>query len=153
MAPPIGARFCTVVFFWSGGIMYIWPMYTWRESAGVLHVTGSLLHTVLACRLAELSGCSSPNYLLVPQSTMTHCHCLRHVLDSNCQTLSQDRCLDTMATGTSLPGVYRTGNDFQVNVQIPWNAPEAYVTLYSPGLSMLNTSLIPDVLRLRTRYP
>ena len=32
----------------SGGIMYFWPVYTLRESAGVLQVTGSLLHEVVA---------------------------------------------------------------------------------------------------------
>ena len=46
-------------------MVYIWPVYTWRESVGVLQVTGSLLHVVLACRLAELSDCSSPDYLQV----------------------------------------------------------------------------------------
>ena len=56
-------------------------------------------------------------------------------------------------TGTSPPGAGRKGIDFQVNVQIPWNAPEAYVTLDSPGLFMLDTARIPDVPGLRTRYP
>ena len=88
MAVPIGARFCTVMFFRSGGIMYIWPVYTWRESVGVLQVTGSLLHKVLACRLAELSGCLSPNYLQVPRVSAESLLRLWRVLDTDCQTVS-----------------------------------------------------------------
>ena len=116
-------------------------------------MTGSLLHEVLACRLGELSGCSSPNYLQVPRVPADSLLRFWRVLDSDCHIVSQDRCLDTMATGNSLPGADRTGIDFQVNVQIPWNAPEAYVTLGSPELFMLDTARIPDVLGLRTRYP
>ena len=78
---------------------------------------------------------------------------LWRVLYSNCQTVSQDRCLDTMATGNSPPGSDRTEIDFQVNVHIPWKAPEAYVMLDSPGLFMLDTAHIPDVLGLQTWYP
>ena len=57
--------------------------------------------------------------------------------------VSQDRCLDTMATGNSPSGADRTAIDFQVSVQIPWNAPEAYVMLDSPRLFMLDTAHIP----------
>ena len=28
VAPPIGEHFCTVMFFWSGDISYIWAVYT-----------------------------------------------------------------------------------------------------------------------------
>ena len=126
--------------------MYIWPVFTLRESE-------SLLHKVLACRLAKLSGCLSPNYLQVPRFSAESLLRMRRVLVTDCQTVSQDRCLDTMVTGSSLPGADRTGIDFQVNVQIPWNAPEAYVMLGSPGLFMLDTERIPDVLGLRTRCP
>ena len=66
MAPPITARLCTVVFFQSGGMVYIWTVCTWREAVGVLQVTGSLLDVVLACRLAELSDCSCCYCLQVP---------------------------------------------------------------------------------------
>ena len=61
--------------------------------------------------------------------------------------------MDAMATGTSQPGADRKGIDFQVDVQIPWNAPEAFVMLYSPGMFVLDTMRIPDILGLRTRYP
>ena len=66
------------------------------------------------CRLAELSGCLSLNYLQVPRVSADSLIRLRRVLDSNCQTVSQDCCLDTMATGNSPPGDDRTEIDFQV---------------------------------------
>ena len=122
MAPPIGARFCTVMFFWSGGMMYIWPVNTWRESVGVLQVTGSLLHEVLACRLDKLIDCLSPDHLQVPRVYADSLLHLWRVLDSNSRTVSQDRSLDMMATGPSPPGADRKGIDFQVDVHIPWNA-------------------------------
>ena len=97
-----------------GGIIYIWPVYTWRDSVGVLQVPGSLLRaTVLACRLAKLSGCSSPNYLQLPQVSAHSLLWLRRVLDSNYQTVPQDRCLDTMATGNSPPGLTGQGLIFK----------------------------------------
>ena len=68
------------------------------------------------------------------------------VLDRICRTVPHDRSLDTMASGSSPPGAYRKGIYFQVNVQIPWNAPEAFLTLDSPGLFVLDTAHIPDVL-------
>ena len=68
VAHPIRERFCTVVFFWSGEILYIWAVYTWRESFGVLQMTGSLLHVVLACRLTDLCDCLTHLCLRVPRS-------------------------------------------------------------------------------------
>ena len=58
-----------------------------------------------------------------------------------------------MATGNSQPGADRKGIDFEVPVQIPWNAPEAYVTLNSPEVFELDTDFLPDVLGLRTWHP
>ena len=55
MAPPIGGRFCTVMFFRSVGILYIWFVYTWLGISWVLQVTGSLFFVVLECRRSELS--------------------------------------------------------------------------------------------------
>ena len=57
-----------------------------------------------------------------------------------------------MATGSSQPEADRQGIDFQVHVQIPWNAPESFVTLDSPGVFVLDTACVPDVLGLRTQY-
>ena len=67
VAPPIRAGLRTVVFFQNGGMVPNWIVYTRRESVGVLRVTGSLLHLVLACRLAVLCDCLSCDYLHVPR--------------------------------------------------------------------------------------
>ena len=66
VAPPIRKRFWTVVFFRSGEISYIWAVYTRCESFGVLQVTGSLLHVVLAGHLTDLSDCLTQLCLRVP---------------------------------------------------------------------------------------
>ena len=58
-----------------------------------------------------------------------------------------------MAHGNSQPEADRKGIDFRVHVQTPWNAPEAFVTLDSPGVFVLDSAHVPDVLGLRTRYP
>ena len=58
-----------------------------------------------------------------------------------------------MATGNSQPEADRQGIDFRVYVQIPWNAPEAFMTLDSPGVFVLDAAYVPDILGLRTRYP
>ena len=53
-----------------------------------------------------------------------------------------------MATGNSQPEADRKGIDFKVHVQVPWNAPEAFVMLDSPGVLELDTTHVPDVLGL-----
>ena len=67
MAPPIRACLCTVMFFQNRGMVYIWIVYTRRESVGVLRMTGSLLHVVLTCRLVVLCDCLSSDCLQVPR--------------------------------------------------------------------------------------
>ena len=56
-----------------------------------------------------------------------------------------------MATGSNSPAVGRSGVDFQVQLQVSWNAPEAYVTLDSDGAYELKT--VSDVLGLNARQP
>ena len=58
-----------------------------------------------------------------------------------------------MMTGSGQPAADRPGIDFQVQVQVPWNGPEAYVTLDSAGIYDLNTTCVPDVLALHARRP
>ena len=58
-----------------------------------------------------------------------------------------------MATGSGQPAADRPGIDCQVQVQVPWNAPDAYVTLDSSGIYDLNTKYVPDVLGLHARRP
>ena len=58
-----------------------------------------------------------------------------------------------MATGSGRPAVDRPGVDFQVQLLVSWNAPEAYVTLVSDRIYELQTTYVSDVLGLRARWP
>ena len=56
-----------------------------------------------------------------------------------------------MATGSDRPTDDRSGVNFDVELQVPWNAPEAYVNLDSDGVYGLQT--VPDVLGLHSQRP
>ena len=55
-------------------------------------------------------------------------------------------------SGVSPPSVVRLGVTFRSKLQTAWNAPESFVTLDSPGVVELDTSVVSDVLGLRVRY-
>ena len=78
---------------------------------------------------------------------------LLYFVGSVSRTVVLDQIVAIMAIGSSRPEADRTGIDFQVRVQVPWNAPEACVTLDSAGLYDLDTKCVPDVLGLRARRP
>ena len=104
-------------------------------------------------RLAKLSDCSSCDCIQVPRFCADLLLHLGRVVGGICRTVPQDCFVDAMATGNSQPKTDRKGIDFRVHVQIPWNAPEAFVTLDSPGVFVLGTAYVQDVLGLRPRYP
>ena len=56
-----------------------------------------------------------------------------------------------MATGGETPAEARYGITFGVTLEVPWNAPEAYVQLHSEGVFDLDT--VPDVFGLCGRRP
>ena len=56
-----------------------------------------------------------------------------------------------MATGGDMPEEAQSGITFGVTLEVPWNAPEAYVQLHSDGVVNLDT--VPDVLSLSGRRP
>ena len=56
-----------------------------------------------------------------------------------------------MATGGVTPADGRLGVTFDVELEVPWNAPEAYIQLDSEGVYDLAT--VPDVFGLRGRRP
>ena len=58
-----------------------------------------------------------------------------------------------MATGSSRLPAGRSGVDFTVQLDVPWNAPEVFVNMDSAGLHGLDTESMPDVLGLRVRQP
>ena len=55
-----------------------------------------------------------------------------------------------MAASSDGPADGRSGVNFEVELQVPWNAPEAYVNLDSEGVYELTT--VPDVLGLHSRW-
>ena len=54
--------------------------------------------------------------------------------------------------GGSRPRVDRSGVSFRCELQTSWNSPESYVNVESPGVVVLDTSVVPDVLVLRALY-
>ena len=61
-----------------------------------------------------------------------------------------------MATGNDgdgRPRSDRSGVRFSNELQTSWNLPESFVTLSSPEVVVLDTSVVPDVLGLRAHYP
>ena len=56
-----------------------------------------------------------------------------------------------MATGDDMLADARSGVNFEVVLEVPWNAPEAYLQLYSDGVYELDT--VPDVLGLHGWRP
>ena len=58
-----------------------------------------------------------------------------------------------MATGSGRLPADRSGVDFTVQLDVPWNAPEAFVNVDSVRLHELNIESMPDVLGLRARQP
>ena len=104
MAPPIRAHLRTVVFFHNGGIGSIWIVYTRRKSVGILRVTGSLLHLVLACRLAVLCDCSSCDYLQVPRFCVDALLQVVCVVGNIHWTIPQDYIVEAMSSENSQSG-------------------------------------------------
>ena len=120
------ARWRTVVFFGKIRILYKCPAFAGRDSLDTKPVTGSLHFASSGWRLADLiaeglvlsASRDSAEFLLAIM-----CRALRILLW---------HCSDTeMATGGDRPTDGRSGINFDVELQVPWNAPEAYVNLNS----------------------
>ena len=65
----------------------------------------------------------------------------------NQRMVSADYIVRAMASGDRRHETDRSGINFQVSVQIPWNNPELVVALDTPGVVVLDTSHMPDVTR------
>ena len=135
------ARWRTVVFFGRISILYKCPDFAGRDSLDTKPVTGSLHFTASGCRIADFiaeglvlcASRDSAEFLLA-----IVCRVLRILLWHSSDT--------EMATGGDRPTDDRSGVNFDVELQVPWNAPEAYVNLDSDGVNELQT--VPDVLGL-----
>ena len=113
------AHWRTVTFFEKDRNLYMCPVYTWRTSLETAPVTGSLLFVAHGYRLSNLSAreivlrvsCDSANLFLsgvrrVPRTVLWDHHKAQMAMGS-----------DSPADGTS-------GVDFEVQLQVSWNAPE-----------------------------
>ena len=121
------------------------------DQLGVLQVTGSLLLLVVVCCCIVLCYRLPCEFLHVPGSC---CELLIKFVCGvkvNKRTVPADSIIGVMASSDSRAGADQNGVSFQVHVQVPWNAAESVVTLDSPGVVVLDTSHVPDVLGLRTR--
>ena len=58
-----------------------------------------------------------------------------------------------MATGNGQLLAGRSGVDFTVQLDVPWNAPEVFVNMEFAGLHELDIESMPDMLDLRARQP
>ena len=58
-----------------------------------------------------------------------------------------------MATGSDRLPAGRSGVDFTVQLDVPWNVLEVFVNMESAGLHELDIESMPDVLGLRDRQP
>ena len=101
-------------------------------------MTGSLLLLVLVCCCIVLCYRSSCDCLPVPG--VYHKSLIQFVcgVTDNRHTVSKDCIVGAMASGDSRPEADRSEVNFRVLIQVPWNSPEALVTLDSPGV--LDTS-------------
>ena len=107
-------------------------------------MTGSLLFVAPGCRLSDLSAgeivlhVSRDSAVLLPSG-------VRHVL----RIVLWDYHRTEMAMGRDSSADGRSGVDFNVELQVSWNALEAYVNLDSDGIYELKT--VPDILGLHAR--
>ena len=114
-APPIGMRGSTVVCFGRIGIPYKYPVFAGRDSLDNKPVTGSLHFAAPGCRLAEFTA--EGLVLCVLRGSADQfavCRALRIVRRHWSDIV--------MATGGEAPVDDRSGINFGVELEVPWNA-------------------------------
>ena len=145
-APPMGARGRTIVCFGRIGIPYKCPVSAGRDSFDNTPVTVSLHFAAPGCRLADFIAEGLVLCVLRGSADSLQfavCRALRIVLRHWSDIV--------MATGGKGPADGQSGINFGVELEVPWNTPEAYVHLDSHGVYDLAT--VPDVLGLHARWP
>ena len=124
-ALPIRAHWCTVTFFVKDRNLYMYPVYTWRTSLETAPVTGSLLFV-------------APGYCLSDLSAGEIVLCVSRVSANLFLCLVCAECLG-LFFGIIIRLRWRWGAtarqpagpvvDFNVQLQMSWNALEAYANL------------------------
>ena len=123
--------------------MYVRIVYTQQGSVAVLQATGSLLILFLVYCCIVL--CLRSYCELLPEPLFQLFQCVWLVISAT-STVTVYRISGAMASGDSRPKADQSGIHFRNQLHVPWNAPESIVTLDSPGVVMLDTSAVPDVI-------
>ena len=129
------------------GIMYKHRAVAGRTSLDTAPVTGSLLFAAAVCRLTGSRGAVFRLCVLIECSD-----CLRLAVCRALPFLQRLRVDFVMATCSDTAAEARSGVTFVVTLEVPWNAPEAYVQLHSDGVFDLEKT-VPDVLDLCGQRP
>ena len=138
------AHWRTIIFFRRIRIPYKCPTFAGRDSLDTKPVTGSLHFTASGCRLADFIAegllCASRD--LAEFLLAIVCRAILILLW---------HCSDTeMATGGDRPTDGRSGVNFDVELHVRRNAPEAYTNLDTDGVYELQ--IVPDILGLHSRW-
>ena len=96
------------MFFWSGEKMYICLVYTWWMSFETAPVTGSLVSVADNLRTAEFDTL------------------FQDITDCLTRAISGTRSSLKMVTGRGRLTAGGSDVDFTVQLDVPWNAPEAF---------------------------
>ena len=137
---PMRAHWRTVTFFGKDRNLYMCPVFTWWTSLETTPVTGSLLFAAPGCRLSDLSA--GEIVLRVSRGSAD-------LLLSGVRRVLQIFLWDYHRTEMAMGATARSGVDFNVQLQVSWNAPEAHVNLDYDGVYELKT--VPNVLGLHAR--
>ena len=136
--PPMSACWHTGVCFGRFGILHECPVFVGSDSVDTMPVTGSLHFAACDCRLADLLAVG---LILCVLRDLTAC-LLFGVFRALWIVLRLGSAIG-MATGGVTPADARPGVTFDTELEVPWNAPGAYVQLDSDGVC--NLAIVPDV--------
>ena len=144
--PPMSVRGRTVACFGRFGILYKCPVFVGSASVDTMPVTGSLHFAAYDCRLVDLLAVGLTLYV-----SWDSTDCLLLGMFRALRIVLQLSSATGMVTGGVTPADARSGATFDVELETPWNAPEAYIQLDSEGVYNLVT--VPDVFGIRGRRP
>ena len=126
-ALPMRAHWRTVAFFGKDRNLYMCPVFTWWTSLETTRVTGSLLFAAPGCRLSDLSAGE-----IVLRVSRDSADLLLSGVRPVLRIVLWDYHRTEMAMGSDSPTDSRSGVNFNVQLQVSWNAPEAYMSTSTP---------------------
>ena len=156
MAPPISMEAHTTVSYFgcSGWVMCTGITCANLISVDVLLLTWTHVLLIILCCLTVLCFCLLRNCRTAPDCVPV----LPGQLDQSTRDFQRDCsricaftvCIScsVMASGDDQPSGDRSGVTFQCEIRMSWNPPKTYVDLNSPGVVVLDTTVVPDVIGL-----